>query len=98
MPKRRIDIEPISSLKRAAELVDRVRTSRRPLYVTQNGRAAVVIQDVESFEEREEALALLKLCIDGERAADEGRGKPLAEFRASSRSKIQARARGRGLR
>jgi prevent-host-death family protein len=75
------DIEPISSLKRAAELVDRVRERRSPIFITQNGRAAAVLQDVDSFQEQKEAFAMLKLCLDGEKAIDEGRSSSLAEFR-----------------
>lgn len=74
-------IEPISALKRAAELVKRVRDQRQPMFITQNGRAKVVIQDIESYEQREEALALLKLCLDGERAIAEGRSSDLSTFR-----------------
>lgn len=93
----KIDIEPITSLKRAAEVAERVNEHRRPMYITQNGRPVMVIQDVESFEEREHALALLKLCLDGQRAIDEGRSKPLAEFRRSSRRRIRAIIQGRDL-
>ena len=78
-----VSIEPISALKRAAELVKRVREKRQPLFITQNGRAKVVIQDVESYEQREEALAYLKLCLDGERAIAEGRSKDSTAFRKS---------------
>jgi len=74
-------IEPISSLKRAAELVNRVRERREPVYITQNGKAAAVLQDVETYEEQRRAFALLKMCLDGDRAIDEGQSKTLAQVR-----------------
>lgn len=83
-----LSIEPISALKRAAELVKRVREKRQPLYITQNGRATVVVQDIESYEQREEALALLKLCLDGERAIEEGRSKNVKAFRATVNRRV----------
>ncbi|NOY90342.1 MAG: type II toxin-antitoxin system Phd/YefM family antitoxin [Deltaproteobacteria bacterium] len=79
-------IEPISSLKRAAELVQRVRESRAPIYITQNGKAAAVLQDVESYEEQRRAFALLKMCLDGDRAIDQGRSKTLAQLRRARRA------------
>jgi len=74
-------IEPISSLKRAAELVNRVRERREPVYITQNGKATAVLQDIETYEEQRRAFALLKMCLDGDRAIDEGRSKTLAQLR-----------------
>ena len=83
------DIEPISSLKRAAELVDRVRDRRTPIYITQNGRAAAVLQDVDSFEEQRKAFALLKLCLDGEQAIADGDSSSLAQFRKRRKQRIR---------
>jgi len=74
-------IEPISSLKRAAELVNRVRERREPIFITQNGKAAAVLQDVDSYEEQQRAFALLKMCLEGDRAIDEGKSKTLAQLR-----------------
>ena len=85
----KILVEPISALKRAAEIVDQVRQHRSPVIITQNGRAAVVIQDVETYEAREQAFALLKLCLDGERGIEEGRAKSLSEFRRSRRQRVR---------
>ncbi len=70
-------IEPISSFKRAAELVSQVRESRAPIYITQNGQAAAVLLDVESYEEQQYAFALLKMCLDGDKSIDDGRSKTL---------------------
>jgi len=39
--------------------------------ITQNGEAKVVIQDVKSYEETQEALALLKLLALGNRQLEE---------------------------
>lgn len=72
-------------------------TTRSPLYVTQNGKAAAVIQDVESYEAREEAIAMLKLCLDGEQSIAEGRSKSLSAFRKSLRGRVLARAQELGL-
>jgi PHD/YefM family antitoxin component YafN of YafNO toxin-antitoxin module len=97
MAQRKVDIEPISSLKRASEIAERVCESRRPLYITQNGRAALVIQDVESYEQREDAVAFLKLCLQGVRDVEQGRAKSPSKLRASLRARVGRRARELGI-
>ena len=64
----------ISYLKaNAAEILDELREQREPLIITQNGEAKAVLQDVKSYEEIQETLALLKILALGEREAQQGR-------------------------
>ena len=45
------DVRPLSDFKRSqAELLQHLKTTRRPLLLTLNGRAEVVIQDAESYQ------------------------------------------------
>lgn len=70
-------IKPISYLKaNAAEVVRELAEQRRPLVITQNGEAKAVIQDVASYEETQETLALLKILALGNRQIEEGRVVP----------------------
>ncbi len=64
-------IKPISYLKaNAAEVLEELQKQRQPLIITQNGEAKAVIQDVASYEETQETLALLKiLALGGEQVA-----------------------------
>lgn len=67
-------IKPISYLKaNAARIVRELAEQRRPLVITQNGEAKAVIQDVASYEEVQETLALLKILALGNRQIEEGR-------------------------
>jgi len=60
-PKLDRDIKPVSEFRaNAAELIDHVRTSRRPLVLTQRGHSAAVVLDVEDFEGMVEELELLR--------------------------------------
>jgi prevent-host-death family protein len=73
-------IKPISYLKaNAAEVLHELAEQRRPLVITQNGEAKAVLQDVASYEQTQETLALLKILALGGRQVEEGRIKPLAE-------------------
>ena len=67
-------IKPISYLKaNAAEVVRELAEQREPLVITQNGEAKAVIQDVASFEQTQETLALLKILALGNRQIEEGK-------------------------
>lgn len=72
--------KPISYLKaNAAEIVRNLGEGREPLVITQSGEAKVVIQDIESYEQPQESMALLKILALGNRQTQEGRVRPLAE-------------------
>ncbi len=67
-------IKPISYLKaNAADIVRQLAEQREPLVITQNGEAKMVIQDVASFEETQETMALLKILALGNRQIEEGK-------------------------
>jgi len=73
-------IRPISYLKaNAAELLARIAEDRRPLVITQNGEAKAVLQDVVSYEETQETLALLKILALGNEQVAAGKVTSLAE-------------------
>jgi prevent-host-death family protein len=73
-------IKPISYLKaNAAEIVRELAEQRRPLVITQNGEAKAVIQDVVSYEQTQETMALLKILALGNRQIEEGKVLPAAE-------------------
>lgn len=67
-------IRPISYLKaHAAEIVRTLREQGKPLVITQNGEAKAVMQDIESYEQMQETLALLKILALGSRQVEEGK-------------------------
>ena len=73
-------VKPISYLKaHAAEIVRNLSAQGGPLVITQNGEAKVVIQDIESYEQAEETMALLKILALGSRQVEEGKVQPVAD-------------------
>ncbi|MDD3619459.1 MAG: type II toxin-antitoxin system Phd/YefM family antitoxin [Desulfobulbaceae bacterium] len=67
-------IKPISYLKaNAAEIIRNLKDVGGPLIITQNGEAKVVIQDIDSYEETQETIALLKILALGNRQIEEGK-------------------------
>lgn len=74
-------IKPISYLKaNAAQMLDEIREQRKTFVITQNGEAKAVLQDVASYEETQETLALLKILALGNQHVAAGRVKPVAEI------------------
>lgn len=66
-------IKPISYLKsHAADIVRELAEDQEPLIVTQNGQAKMVVQDIRSYEQGQETLALLKILALGNREVEEG--------------------------
>lgn len=79
-------VKPISYLKaNAAEVLTRIAEQREPLLITQNGEAKAVLQDVASYEETQETLALLKILALGNQDLEAGRVKPVADVVARLR-------------
>jgi prevent-host-death family protein len=73
-------VKPISYLKaNAAEVLTKLAEQRQPLVITQNGEAKAVIQDVASYEETQETMALLKILALGNQEVGAGKAKPVAD-------------------
>jgi prevent-host-death family protein len=82
-------IKPISYLKaNAAEVLLELTAQRQPLVITQNGEAKAVIQDVASYEETQETLALLKILALGNQQVGQGRVKALSDVVKRVRSQV----------
>jgi prevent-host-death family protein len=55
------DIQPVTEFRaNAAQFIEQVRESRAPMYLTQHGRSAAVLLDVEAYEAMVEELELLR--------------------------------------
>lgn len=67
-------IKPISYLKaHAADIVRTLGERHETLVITQNGEAKAVLQDIGSYEQTHETMALLKILALGNRQIDEGK-------------------------
>ena len=84
-------IKPISYLKsHAAEIIRTLADQTEPLIVTQNGEAKAVVQDIDSYEQMQETVALLKMLALGNRQIEAGRVQPAAEVIARLRERRHA--------
>ncbi|MCU0600635.1 MAG: type II toxin-antitoxin system Phd/YefM family antitoxin [Desulfobacterales bacterium] len=70
------DIKPVTYLKsKAADLLNQINETHRPVIITQNGEPRAVLQDPKSYEDMRNAIGLLKLISQGENDVRNGRAK-----------------------
>jgi prevent-host-death family protein len=85
-------IKPISYLKaHAAEVVRNLSTNMQPIVITQNGEAKAVIQDIKSYEQTQETMALLKMLALGQRQIEEDKVQPAGDLVAKLRNRSKSR-------
>jgi prevent-host-death family protein len=83
-------IKPISYLKaHASEIIKDVNENHKTMIITQNGEAKVVMQDVKTFEDMQEALALLKILAISSSNVAQGRVKKSEKAFADIEKKIK---------
>jgi len=83
------DIKPISFVKaNAANLLDQVNKTRRPVIITQNGEAKAVLLDTESYDSMQNAIGILKLISMGEKDVKDGKVVEQNSFFATIENKI----------
>ena len=69
------DIHPLSDFRsNAAAFVERVRSTRRPVILTQRGRSAAVLMDVAEYEALVDELELLRDIRTAEKQLAAGKG------------------------
>ncbi|HLL47825.1 MAG TPA: type II toxin-antitoxin system Phd/YefM family antitoxin [Longimicrobiaceae bacterium] len=86
------DVQPVSEFRaNAAKFVQRVRETRRPLVLTQHGKSAAVLLDVDEYERMVDTIELLRAVQQGEAELDAGLGVPHEEAMAQLLEKYKGR-------
>lgn len=69
-------VKPISYFKdNAAKAIAEMTETHEPLIITQNGEATCVIQDIKSYEDTKNTMALLKILALGRKQIEDGQFK-----------------------
>jgi len=70
------DIKSVTYLKsKAADLLNQINETHRPVIITQNGEPRAVLQDPKSYENMRNAIGILKLVSQGESDVKNGKTK-----------------------
>jgi prevent-host-death family protein len=77
-------LKPVTEIKRhAVEIIGQLREDRVPVLITERGREAAVLLDVETYKGMLKRLEVLEAIAAGERA--------FQEWRVSSHEEVKAR-------
>jgi prevent-host-death family protein len=86
------DIHPLTDFKRnTSDFMNRMKKTRRPVVLTVNGKAELVVQDAKSYQQildrldRLEAVEAIRLGIE---AAHDGRVKPARRALAALQERL----------
>ena len=86
------DIHPLTDFKRnTTDFVKQMKKTKRPVVLTVNGKAELVVQDAESYQQildRLERLETVDAIRAGISAAMEGRVRPAREALEGLREKV----------
>ena len=86
-----MDVQPISALKATMPAVLRsLRENRRPVLVVSKGRPQAVLQDVASYNNTQDAIALLKMMLQAEKSVTAKRGSSTTTVLARLRARVRA--------
>jgi prevent-host-death family protein len=67
------DIKPVTYLKsKAADLLNQINETHRPVIITQNSEPRAVLQDPKSYEYMRNSIGILKLISQGETDVRDG--------------------------
>ena len=86
----RENVKPISYIKsNAAKMMKYVHERRNPIIITQNGEAKAVLMDIETYQDTEDAFALMNIIKIAEKDIENGRVKKIDDVFNNLRKKIE---------
>ena len=83
------DIRPLSEFRaNAAAIIEQVRSTKRPIVITQHGKSSAVILDVQEYESLLEKIELLQEIQIAESQLQEGLGIEHEEAKKQTLSRL----------
>ena len=83
------DIQPVTEFRaNAAQFIEQVQETGEPVILTQHGRSAAVLLDVDSYESMMEEIALLRVVRTAEEQVAAGKGATHAAVAKKLRARL----------
>jgi prevent-host-death family protein len=84
------DVQPLSAFRaNAAGFLDQVRSTKRPLVLTQHGKSAAVVLDVDQYEALVDELEVIRDIRQAKAELARGEGIPHEEVVAELRARLK---------
>lgn len=81
------DIRSLSDFRaNAASYIQRIKSQRRPIVLTQNGKSSAVLIDVEDYQNMLDKIRLLEEISAARKELDDGKGQSHDDFMSELRS------------
>lgn len=85
------DIHPLSDFRsKFASFINQVRTTKRPIVITQHGRSSAVLMDVSEYERMVDKFELVKDIETATKQLDDGKGIPHEQVRKRLTTRVHA--------
>ena len=83
------DVQPLSAFRaNAAGFLDQIRATKRPLVLTQHGKSAAVVLDVDQYEALVDEIELIRDIRQAKEELARGEGIPHDEVVAELRARL----------
>ena len=83
------DVQPLSAFRaNAAGFLEQVRATKRPLVLTQHGKSAAIVLDVDEYESLVEELELVRDIRQAKAELARGEGIPHEQVVAELRARL----------
>ena len=83
------DVQPLSAFRaNAAGFLDQVRSTKRPLVLTQHGKSAAVVLDVDHYEALVDEIEVIRDIRQAKEELARGEGIPHDEVVAELRARL----------
>ncbi|MFC1476377.1 type II toxin-antitoxin system Phd/YefM family antitoxin [Fibrobacterota bacterium] len=83
-------VKSISYVKsHMSEIVEKISNNHNKIVITHNGEAKAVLQDIKSYEQLQDSLALLKMLAISTKSMIEEKGEPLDVAFSDIRKKVK---------
>ena len=84
------DVQPLSAFRaNAAGFLDQVRSTKRPLVLTQHGKSAAVVLDVDQYEALVDEIEVIRDSRQAKEELARGEGIPHDEVVAELRARLR---------
>jgi len=85
----RDNVRPISYIKtNAAEMLKYVNERKTPVIITQNGEARAVLIDIGTYQDTEDAFALMNIIKTAEKDVESGKSRKAGDVFSDIKEKI----------
>ena len=89
----RENVKPISYIKtNAADMMKYVNERKNPIIITQNGEARAVLMDIDSYQDTEDAFALMNIIKIAEKDIENGNVKKADEVFSELKKRLAENA------